>query len=115
MPNFIEHFLAALEYEDCRRLDFAIDISQNLDCYNFFPNEKDMEGYGRRMAQENEIIRPGPMIESAFDYTAYGKHMAQRYGVMLTEHGTIGKNGNHFFYDHSSEPDTGVNDGMGFC
>lgn len=33
----MDHFLAALECEGCDRLDVAIDISQNLDCYDFLP------------------------------------------------------------------------------
>lgn len=36
-PHAMEQFLAALEYEDCTRLDAALDISQNLDCFDFFP------------------------------------------------------------------------------
>lgn len=37
-PHAMEHFLAALEYEGCTRLDHALDISQNLDCYDFLPS-----------------------------------------------------------------------------
>lgn len=37
-PHAMERFLAALEYEDCYRLDHALDISQNLDCYNWLPS-----------------------------------------------------------------------------
>lgn len=37
-PGAMAHFLAALEYEDCCRLDHALDISQNLICYDFLPS-----------------------------------------------------------------------------
>lgn len=37
-PHAMAHFLAALEYEDCCRLDQALDISQNLICYDFLPS-----------------------------------------------------------------------------
>ena len=33
----MEHLESAMEIEGCTRLDFALDISQNLDCYDFVP------------------------------------------------------------------------------
>lgn len=36
-PFFIEHLESAIEFEGCTRLDFALDISQNLNCYDFAP------------------------------------------------------------------------------
>ena len=36
-PHWLEKFAAALEYENCRTLKFALDISQNLHCYEWVP------------------------------------------------------------------------------
>ncbi len=36
-PYWLEKFAAALEYEGCRSLKFALDISQNLHCYDWVP------------------------------------------------------------------------------
>lgn len=48
-PHAMEHFLAALEYEDCARLDLALDISQNLDRYDFLPPGVEPAGAGPEM------------------------------------------------------------------
>ena len=34
MPDFMERFTAALEYEGCHRLKEALDIAENLNCYD---------------------------------------------------------------------------------
>ena len=36
--HWLDKFAAALEYEDCRTLKFALDISQNLRCYEWVPS-----------------------------------------------------------------------------
>ncbi|WP_347491230.1 hypothetical protein ABDB91_08830 [Desulfoscipio sp. XC116] len=37
-PHAMKQFQAAMEYEGCDRLDFALDISQNLHGYDFLPD-----------------------------------------------------------------------------
>lgn len=105
MPNFWKHLLAALEYEGCDRLDFALDISQNLCCYDFSSREQCLEDYGRRLSQENGLVHPGSMIEAAFDYAAYGEVQAEKLGVKLTEYGMIGRNGKNFIFEFSTPKD----------
>ena len=39
MPHFMERFAAALEFEHCRDLRLALDISQNLHCYEWVPRD----------------------------------------------------------------------------
>ena len=73
-PYAQEHFLAALEYECCTRLDLALDISQNLNCYDFVPPGEGQAGAG-------------------------GKSEMQ-----ITQHGCIRRNNQEFFYDHSQPP-----------
>lgn len=60
-PHAMDHFLAALEYEDCRRLDHALDISQNLDCYDFLPPGAEQAGAGPEMqsTEHGHIRRNG--------------------------------------------------------
>lgn len=74
-PHGMEQFLAALEYEDCTRLDQALDISQNLDCYDFLPPGTEQAGADQ-----------GPEMQA-------------------TEHGDIRRNGRTFFYEHSQPPE----------
>ena len=39
-PHWLEKFAAALEYENCRTLKFALDISQNMHCYEWVSGEE---------------------------------------------------------------------------
>lgn len=52
-PHWREKFAAALEYEGCHTLKFALDISQNLSCYEWVPRDglkefaaKNLRSYG---------------------------------------------------------------------
>ena len=47
MPDFMEKFTAALEYENCHRLQEALDIAQNLHCYDFMRAD-DVGAFGKR-------------------------------------------------------------------
>ena len=38
-PHWLEKLAAALEYEDCRTLKSALDISQNIHCYEWIPSK----------------------------------------------------------------------------
>ncbi len=112
MPHFMEHFQAALEYENCTRLDFALDISQNLHCYDFFP-AYDLSGYGEKMAKENNLLPNDPVIVDAFDYEEYGTRLAIEKGVRTTPFGLVVRNNHEFVCDFCSpegnSPEQGMN------
>ena len=58
MACFEERLRAAMELEGCSRLDEALDISQNLRCYDFVPSEQDWEKFGKELARRNKIVDP---------------------------------------------------------
>lgn len=81
--------LAVLAYEGCQRLKDALNISQNLDCYDFVVAE-DLEGVALEQLKKAGV--PEAVIqEGVFDLKRYG-------AAVLTEKGfTIMENGNGIF------------------
>lgn len=80
--NFKEQFWAAVNYEACYDLRYALNIAQNLKCYDWVPNdglEKVAEKELRDCNVPEETIRSG-----AIDLTAYGKDILTRSGYSQT-------------------------------
>lgn len=102
-PNWMEKFAAALEYEGCRTLRFALDISQNMHCYEWVSSE----GLGdfaanhlRSCGVPEELIQSG-----AIDLDAYGEDMLETAGYMLdsSEMGYIIPNGKDFMCEYTTQ------------
>ena len=103
---FIEHLESAMELEGCTRLDFALDISQNLNCYDFAPKEDKLEGYGRILARKNGIVEPDTILGDNFDYTLYAKAEIENKGLEPCKNGFIKSNGEEFHYEFSKDPNS---------
>lgn len=102
-PHYLEKFRAALEYEHCHDLRLALDIAQNLNCYDFRP-VSDVERYGREVLQKRgEIISRDPILAGLIDLKAYGSAMLEREGYELNagETAYIRRNGQKFYYEYS--------------
>jgi hypothetical protein len=106
MPFFIEHLESAMELEGCTRLDFALDISQNLNCYDFAPKEEKLERYGRLLASKNGIVEPDTILGDNFDYTLYAKADIENRGLEPCKNGFIKSNGGVFHYEFSKDPNS---------
>ena len=106
MPFFIEHLESAMELEGCTRLDFALDISQNLNCYDFAPKEDKLERYGRLLASKNGIVEPDTILGDNFDYTLYAKADIENRGLVPCKNGFIKSNGEEFHYEFSIDPNS---------
>ncbi len=103
--NWLERFAAALEYEGCHNLRFALDISQNLDCYEWVPCDG-LEDFAirhlRSCGVSEELIRSGHIrLES------YGSDLLETSGYMLTsdESAYITRNSRTFSHSYSTEPE----------
>jgi len=103
---FTEHLESAMELEGCTRLDFALDISQNLNCYDFAPKEDKLERYGKILASKNGIVEPDTILGDNFDYTLYAKAEIEKKGLEPCKNGFIKPNGEEFHYEFSKEPDS---------
>ena len=102
-PNWMEKFAAALEYEGCRTLRFALDISQNMHCYEWVSSE----GLGdfaanhlRSCGVPEELIQSG-----AIDLGAYGEDLLEAAGYTLdsSEMGYITLNGKDFMCEYTTQ------------
>lgn len=92
-------FKAALIYEDCADLDFAADITENLDCYDFYPALSSAEEYGRSIAFEKGYLKSSDsQILSCFDFEKYGREQIALKGVMTAQYGMIARNEKEFYF-----------------
>lgn len=106
-PHWLEKFAAALEYEGCRTLKFALDISQNLQCYEWISNDGLADfatNHLRSCGVPEKLIQSG-----AIDFNRYGADILETSGYMETgdERGYITRNSRQFLYEHTTP------DGMG--
>lgn len=101
---FHQHWQAAMELEGCTRLDHALDISQNLHCYDFVPSKEHWEKYGRALAGSQKIVDPNSRIGKHFDYKAFAAAEIQRLDLQPCAHGYIRRNEQEFSYEYSQPP-----------
>ncbi|OLS03558.1 hypothetical protein [Tissierella creatinophila] len=101
---FLEHFKSAMELENCTRLDYALDISQNLDCYDYLPKTADLERYGRFVADRDKIVKDGTILGDNFDYVKYAKADIEKEELVSCKYGFIKRNDEKFHYQLSKEP-----------
>jgi hypothetical protein len=104
MPHFMKRFQAAMEYENCDRLDFALDISQNLHCYDFIADTQAVNEYGRESTVKDGLVQPDTLSAECFDYEFYGHQKIRNSGMALTRFGYIHRNEETFYYDCSQKP-----------
>lgn len=102
-PHYLEKFRSALEYEHCHDLRLALDIAQNLNCYDFRP-ASDAEQYAREVLRKrSESVSRDPILAGLIDLKAYGSAMLEREGYELNagETAYIRRNGQKFYYEYS--------------
>ena len=108
MPRFMERFVAALELENCRDLRLALDISQNLQCYEWIPCDG-LKDFGRRKLLEagvsEELLGSG-----CIDLEGYGANLLEEAGYVLTsdESAYIARNNREFLYEWSNPEEVGM-------
>lgn len=103
---YMEHLESAIEFEDCTRHDFALDISQNLDCYDFIPKGVDFEKYGKIMAEKHGMVKADSILGENFDYVKYAKSLIEKEELEPCKHGLIKRNEEKFYYEFSKNPDS---------
>lgn len=99
-PHFTEHFHAALELEGCQNLRFALDISQNLHCYEWIASEEMV-----RLA-EKKLLDAGtpPDLIHCIDLAQYAAEALDRMGCIpaADRRGFIARNDCQFQYQFST-------------
>ncbi len=102
MPHFMERFTAALALEDCRDLRLALDISQNLQCYDWIPFDGP-EGYAAMHLREAGVL-DGLIHSGDIDLNGYGQHLLDEQGYLPASEdgGYIRRNSQEFHYQFST-------------
>ncbi len=86
----LELFSAALDLgEDCGSVQALINLTQNLDCYDYFPGISDYDDLGRYLIEELECQQIPEWMEPYFDYEAYGRDFSINDGGQFAENGYI--------------------------
>ena len=57
----------------CRTVQDLINLTQNLDCYDFYPGVTDEETLGRIYVDDMEALEVPEDVKPYFDYAAYGR------------------------------------------
>ena len=55
-PHWLEKWMCVMELEDCHRLDLALDLAQNLHCYEYIPRGVDLAQYGMDLARKEGVL-----------------------------------------------------------
>ena len=100
-PHWMDKWQCVIELEDCHRLDLALDLSQNLHCYEFIPRGVDLAQYGMDLARKEGILGQDPLLSRCFDTVAYAQHHMAKYGLSTTDHGYGARNGQEIIYEYS--------------
>lgn len=58
-PRWLDKWQAVMELEDCHRLDYALDLAQNLRCYNFLPRDMELADYGKMLGKAGRHLSHG--------------------------------------------------------
>ena len=100
-PGFMERYAAALELEHCRTLRLALDISQNLKCYDWVPCA-DLEESARGLLLDAGV--PEELIRACgVDLAGYKAHLLEGDGYSLSADGSyIRRNYEEFHYSYST-------------
>ena len=101
-PHFMERYAAALALEGCQSLKLALDIAQNLNCYDWMPRT-DLETSGRALLR-NKGVSEELILASGIDLAAYRAHLLEQEGYTPTPDGWgyIRRNANEFYYQFST-------------
>ena len=107
-PHWLEKLAAALEYEDCRTLKSALDISQNIHCYEWISSEGLADFAANHLRDEGvpeELIQSG-----AINLEDYAEDVLETSGYMLTsgETGYVIRNNRQFTYEYSTPDGAGI-------
>lgn len=106
--HWMEKFAAALEYEDCHTLKFALDISQNLHCYEWVPHDKLKEFAADKL---RSLGVPEALIQSGnINLVDYAEDLLDTSGYMEAsgETGYLIRNSREFVREYTAQKQDGM-------
>jgi len=101
-----ERFQAAMEIGDhTGSIQDLINLTENLDCYDIYPDIEDHDDLGRYYIDELEAMQVPDHLLNYIDYEAYGRDVALEEGGEFTAFGYVRDTGDTFYevYDGDRE------------
>ena len=95
-------FQAAMEIGDyTSSLQEIINLTENLDCYEIYPNIEDYDDLGRYYLEELDVMQVPEHLQNYIDYEAYGRDVAMDENGSFTDQGYVRDTGDRFceYYD----------------
>ena len=95
-------FQAGMEMGDhCGSLQEIINLTENLDCYEVYPNIEDYDDLGRYYIEELDVMQVPEHLQNYIDYEAYGRDVALEENGTFTDQGYVRDTGDRFceYYD----------------
>ena len=97
-----ERFQAAMEISDhTGSIQELINLTENLDCYDIYPDIHDHDDLGRYYIEELDAMQVPEHLRNYIDYEAYGRDIALEEGGQFTDLGYVRDTGDSFheYYD----------------
>lgn len=97
-----EQFQAGMEMGDhCGSLQEIINLTENLDCYEVYPDIHDYDDLGRYYIEELDVMQVPEHLQNYIDYEAYGRDVALEENGTFTDQGYVRDTGDSFheYYD----------------
>ena len=95
-------FQAAMEIGDyTSSLQEIINLTENLDCYEIYPNIEDYDDLGRYYIEELDTMQVPEHLKNYIDYEAYGRDIAMDENGTFTDQGYVWdtREAFHEYYD----------------
>ena len=97
-----ERFQAAMEIGDhTGSIQELINLTENLDCYDIYPDIHDHDDLGRYYIEELDAMQVPEYLRNYIDYEAYGRDIALEESGQFTDLGYVRDTGDSFheYYD----------------
>ena len=95
-------FQAGMEMGDhCGSLQEIINLTENLNCYEVYPDIHDYDDLGRYYIEELDVMQVPEHLQNYIDYEAYGRDVALEENGTFTDQGYVRDTGDSFheYYD----------------
>ena len=100
-----ERFQAAMEIGDhTGSIQELINLTENLDCYDIYPDIHDHDDLGRYYIEELDAMQVPEHLRNYIDYEAYGRDVALEEGGEFTDLGYVRDTGSSF-HEYFSHPE----------
>jgi len=101
----VEKFAAAVDFGEYNSVPALINLTQNLDCFEFYSNVNNEEDLGRYYIEEMCTLEIPEHLQNYIDYEAYGRDMNLDEDGRFTDGGYVVRTGYSFIEHYSRRED----------